>query len=123
MSKKLIYVIPFVLVLGFYLASSAQAQSIVWCSEDLDVDNDDIVDDWEWIELLESVGYTVYSEPGIWAVLDDEHIDILNSADLVIFSRGSNSSGYNQEGEPEQWNAVAAPMILMNAYITRNTRW
>jgi hypothetical protein len=123
MCKKLIYVIPVIFILSLCLMSSVQAQNIVWCSENLDVDEDGLVDDWEWVELLESVGYTVYSEPGVWADLDDEHIEILNNADLVIFSRGSNSGGYNQEGEPEIWNSIPVPLILMNAYVTRNSRW
>jgi hypothetical protein len=126
MYRKLIL---FVLALTLCFVSSANAANIVWVSENLDLDQDGLVDDWEWIDILESLGHDVYSNPGAWDTLDEEEIALLNDADLVIFSRCSNSGGY--AGDPAEvatWNAITAPMILMNAYLTRggesgSTRW
>jgi len=117
------------LALALCFISSVNAANIVWVSENLDLDQDDLVDDWEWIDILESLGHDVHSNPGTWDVLDEEEVALLNDADLVIFSRCSNSGGY--AGDPVEiatWNDITTPMILMNAYLTRggesgSTRW
>lgn len=44
-----------------------------------------------------------------------------SSYDLVIFTRNTASSEYFSNSA--EWNAVTAPIILMNPYLFRNTHW
>jgi hypothetical protein len=46
-----------------------------------------------------------------------------NPVDLILVSRKTNSGNYNSGTEPQDWNALILPILLMNPYITRTTRW
>jgi len=48
---------------------------------------------------------------------------VLDAHDLIIVARESNSGDYNQGSEPQDWNAIAKPMINMNMYLYRASRW
>ena len=54
MSKKLIYL---ALVLAFCMASSLQAQTIIWVSDNKNP-TDNIAADQGWVDMLEANGYT-----------------------------------------------------------------
>jgi hypothetical protein len=121
MCRKLIL---FVLALTLCFISSANAANIVWISEAMDETGDSVQDDQEWVDLLEYLGHDVYTDPGGWGSLDDDKLQILNDADLIIFGRSTNSSGYaNNVDEVIAWNSIATPLILMNAYVVRSNRW
>ena len=112
------------LALTLCFISSVNAANIVWISEIMDLTDDGIQDDQEWVDLLEYLGHDVYVEPGDWVSLDDDKLQILNDADLVIFGRSTNSGGYaNTIDEITEWNSIATPLILMNAYVVRSNRW
>jgi hypothetical protein len=90
----------------------------------MDETGDGVQDDQEWVDLLEYLGHDVYTDPGGWGSLDDDKLQILNDADLIIFGRSTNSSGYaNNVDEVIAWNSIATPLILMNAYVVRSNRW
>jgi len=111
------------LVLVFWLALSAHAQHIVWLSE-TNADADLVYYDQGWIDFLEDAGYTVDFQPGEWMTLDADNLAILESADLIIASRNSNSGNYATDAaEIAQWNSVPTPLILMTAYWVRSNRW
>lgn len=83
-------------------------------------------DDDEWKELLESNGHDIIAHApfdNIDVVLED--LETLNSGDIVIFSRDSNSGDYNNsEEEVLFWTAgIADPMIVMTPYVLRSSRW
>jgi hypothetical protein len=122
MSKKCLFLF---LVLGLCLTPQVQAQNIIWVSGDHDDNGDGEPDDIGWIEFLRDSGYTVAFEPGgPWEDLDDTEIAALNDADLVIVSRDSNSGAYDDsDDEIATWNGITSPLILMNVYIARNSRW
>jgi hypothetical protein len=125
MSKRIIFIS---FTLAFCLISSVNAANIVWISEIMDetVDGvqDGIQDDQQWVDILESYGHNVYTNPGGWADLDPNEIELMNNADLVIFGRSSNSGGYaGDTTEVTTWNSITTPMILMNAYLVRSNRW
>ncbi|MBN2181172.1 MAG: hypothetical protein JW715_04600 [Sedimentisphaerales bacterium] len=125
MSGRLILIF---LAVTMCLISSVDAADIVWVSEagdePVDGQGDGILDDQTWIDLITAYGHNVYSNPGTWTELDPNQIELLNNADLVIFSRNSNSSGYaGNTDEVTQWNSITSPMILMNAYLVRSSRW
>ena len=100
MSKKLIYL---VLLLAFYLASSPDDQACV--------------------DLLEAQGHTVDFQRAIWEQLDDSKIAALNDADLVIVSRCSYSSSYDDGDEVAQWNSITTAIINSSTLLTRSSRW
>jgi hypothetical protein len=118
------------LVLVFCLASSLSAANIIWVSDWYDERVDGVPDDYAWIDFLEAQGYTVDNQPaassgnGYWRTLDNNKIAALNAADLVIISKNSNSGDYaNDATEITQWNSITAPLMLLSAHFTRNTRW
>ena len=122
--------IYFVLVLSFCLTSSVQAANIIWISDDYDELVDGIPDDHGWVDFFEAQGYTVdYTEGasfgnGYWRTLDADKIAALNAADLLILSRSSNSGDYASDAtETEQWNSITTPLILLNVYMVRSSRW
>ncbi|MBN1123907.1 MAG: lamin tail domain-containing protein [Sedimentisphaerales bacterium] len=83
--------------------------------------------DIEFTDVLEDAGYEVARH-----VLDMRNLSTedwwriyqLNSADLVIVSSATFSIAYDQ---PDAWNSIAAPLILMNGSLTRSggqqARW
>jgi hypothetical protein len=114
------------LLLVFALMSSAHSATIIWVSDAYDDNADGEPDDQGWIDMLEANGYTVdlsfRNMEG--RTLDDDKIEALNAADLIIVSRNSNSGDYaNNATEITQWNSITAPMILQAMHIARNTRW
>ena len=138
--------ISLVLVLGlvFFLTSSAYATlDIIWVSDaftpagdfaagenvDPALQGDDTPWDQPWVDLLTAQGYNVdYTKgtspgDGYWRSLDDDKIAALNAADRVIVSRDTRSGDYGEDDEPSQWNSVTTPMILMNPYFARSSRW
>ena len=46
-----------------------------------------------------------------------------NPVDLILVSRKTNSGNYDDGTEPQDWNAIAEPILLMNPYIARSSRW
>jgi len=112
------------LLLGLCLSPAAQAANIILATGTRDVDGDGVQDDLEWVGWLESLGHTVDFQLDYWASLNDDKIAALEAADLIIFSRGSSSGNYATDAtEIAQWNAITTPIVLMNAYIVRSTRW
>jgi len=118
-----------ILALAFCLSSPVGALTIEWVSEYTDVDANGVIpDDIGWINLLQSQGYTVNVRADstnsiYWTTLDDTKIGYLNAADLVIFSRLTNSGSYDDGTEPTQFNAVTKPMITLSAAICMSNRW
>jgi hypothetical protein len=87
-------------------------------------------DDQGWVDLLRAQGYTVDDQPplspgtGYWQTLDATKLAALEAADLIIISRNTNSGAYaNDTTEITQWNNLRAPLLLLQAYLARNSRW
>jgi hypothetical protein len=98
MSKKFMFL---ALLLAFGLMSSAHAATIIWVSGAYDDNGDGEPDDQEWIDRLEAEGYTVdlsfrNQESN---TLDDDKIAVMEAADLIIFSRNSNSGDHDDGDE------------------------
>jgi len=102
----------------------AKQPFIVWVSDFYDDNEDGAPDDQAWVDMLTAEGYKVdYTPDKHWIELDDAKIALLNSADLVIVSRNSNSGDYDDGDEPTQWNSIATPLILSSTHIVRSSRW
>jgi len=120
MFRKILYLFWAIV---FWLGLSAHAQNIVWISE-TNADADLVYFDQGWIDLLEDAGYTVDFRPSEWMTLDADKLATLESADLIIGSRNSNSGNYATDAtEVTQWNSVPTPLIMMTVYWCRNNRW
>ncbi|MBN1361396.1 MAG: discoidin domain-containing protein [Sedimentisphaerales bacterium] len=125
------HVLLLLLALGFCATVAVNAATIVWVGETDDQNDDDIIDDLGWVEWLQEQGFEVISRPNAWMVLDANELATLNQADLVIVSRGTDSTEYNDDAEEafgdvqeeELWNSITAPMILLNADTPRSNRW
>jgi len=102
----------------------AKQPFIVWVSDFYDDNEDGAPDDQAWVDMLMAEGYKVdYTPDKHWIELDDAKIALLNSADLVIVSRNSNSGDYDDGDEPTQWNSIATPLIQSSTHIVRSSRW
>ena len=116
--------IPMVLVLAFSLTLPVNATyNIIWVSEDIDRDSDGVMDDQGWVDLLTAQGYSVDVQRNYWQALDEEKINTLNSADLVIVSSSCDSGNYINGDEISQWNSITAPMILSSTTLAENNNW
>ena len=97
--------------------------NIILVTEAVDWNLDGVRDDQNLETFLVSEGYFVDVRPDYWRDLTGNKIAELQAADLVLFSRVTNSSNYDDGDEPTQWNSLAAPLLQMNAYFARNSRW
>jgi beta-lactamase regulating signal transducer with metallopeptidase domain len=104
-------------------AKPTPGANIIWATSTRDIDEDGVQDDQAFIDWLVAEGHTVDVRIDYWNELDLNKVDELNAADLVIVSRSSNSSDYDDGDEPILWNSVTTPLILMNGYIVRSSRW
>src|SRR4030042_4184825 len=116
--------IPIVLLFALCLTLPVHATyNIIWISEDTDLNNDGIMDDQGWIDLLTAQGYSVDVHRNDWQTLDDDKINALNRADLIIVSPASNSGSYNNADEPTLWNSITTPMILSSTPLATSNGW
>jgi hypothetical protein len=103
--------------------------NVMWVSDAYDDKPDGIPDDQGWIDFLQGQGYNVEYRKGpalgngYWRTLDQAKIDALNAADLVIFSRNSNSGDYNNGNERDQWNGLTVPLVSMAMHPIRSSHW
>ncbi len=88
-----------------------------------DWDLDGLRDDHGLETFLVSEGHFVDIRPYYWRELDPGKIAELKAADLILFSRTADSSYYDDGDEPTQWNSLPVPLLQMNPYFARNTRW
>jgi len=96
---------------------------IILVTEDRDWNLDGLRDDHDLEMLLVSEGHFVDVRPNYWRELGPDKIAQLNAADLILFSRATNSASYDDGDEPSQWNSLTTPLLQMNAYCARNSRW
>ena len=102
--------------------AAVSAQTVVWVSDDKTGGRLDQ----EWLDIMIRSGYQVNQDfsDQQGRALDAAEIAALNAADLIIISRDNNSADYaGDEAEILQWNSIETPLILMNAWLARNTRW
>jgi len=114
------------------LLSSAPAASIIWVSEAVDRNEDGIQDDQGWIDWLTAAGYDVNVQLNHWMTLGDEkgpndmndYVAQLDAGDLIIISRTASSGDYASDAnEVAAWASVTTPIICLNGYFARSSRW
>ena len=118
--KRLMWVM---LVMCLIAAGLAKAETILWVSDCWDETD---AHDQGFIDLLTSQGYTVdrLDSP---RDMTAAKVITANGYDLVIVGRHGDSGSYDDttpDGEEETlWNSITAPLINMNGYLWRNSRW
>jgi hypothetical protein len=78
-----------------------------------------IASDELYIQNLRESGYEVFNETDEKGNLTQTQIDLLNSYDLVILSRGLNSADYNY---PADYDSITTPFLCMANMAARNSR-
>jgi len=125
MCNRLHFLIPMLLVLALCVAS-AQAATIIWVSfhgaDDEPSANAKaagftVAPDKGYTDLLTANGYNVTR----YITTGTPDPAVLNAADLVIISRSAASNHY-QNASATAWNAISAPMIILNGYTLRYNR-
>jgi len=103
---------------------SGLGSNIIWVTGGYDDNADGAPDDQPWVDVLTAQMHAVdYKLDRSWRTMDQDKIDTLNAADLVIVSRNSNSGDYDDADEIAQWNSVTSPLIQMSSHIARSSRW
>lgn len=85
--------------------------------------SNNIAGDAGFITLLENAGHTVEAVLSKYENLDAAGVATLNGFDLVIISRNNNSGAFGSDaGVRANWMAVNTPVLVMSAFIARNSR-
>lgn len=118
--KRTVSITFFVLLFAaFMLASPANAGKIIWVSAMVQ----GVAADQGFIDMLTAAGYDVQLEYDTMKngtnPLTDAQRAVLESGDLIIFSRSASSGDYNSVS----WNTLSKPMILVSSYLSRDNRW
>ena len=80
------------------------------------------------VAMLESFGHTVDTSGMAGAMNENQIVETfddpvkvakMNSADLIIMSRRTNSGAYDDNTMKHAWNELETPLLLMSAYQTR----
>ena len=80
-------------------------------------------------DYLRGLGYTVDVDEGeggasaYRGALTAEEIAHLESYDLVIVHRATDSGAFDDDGAPPQWNALQVPLLMGSSYLPRDSRW
>lgn len=96
-----------------------------------DVDGHDTIDycqDSEMVDFLKSLGYTVDTSGMAGAyrdgwTTDQNKVDALNAADLILVSRKTSSSSYVGAVERKAWNELAVPILCQCGSMIRGAKW
>jgi len=103
------------------ISAATNAATILWNTENTDGAAAPSPDDIGWTDLLTAEGHDVTRAN--MSVLDAGKIATMEAADLVIFSRDANSGNYTQGTEVADWNAITTPLIMLNQYLARSSRF
>jgi hypothetical protein len=107
------------------------AAKIIWISDSHQtLPAATVPDDQGWVDMLRAQSYDVDQKPpisagvGPWRELDANEVAALEAADLIIVSRDADQAQYaTNAAEVAQWNSIKTPLILMQNYIARSSRW
>lgn len=111
------------IIILFAISGAVQASIILW------VATDDSLDQGYTDYLTSAAGgghavtrnHTLPSGNDFKGVLTQAEKDSLdNDFDLIIASRHASTSTYN---DPDGWNGTTTPILLLNAFISRNICW
>jgi hypothetical protein len=98
------------------------APTIIYVTNEKDLNVDGVQDNLAWLDWLEAEGYTIDFRPSNWVEpLDPNKVAELEAADLIIASRGMSTGDY--DADATTWNSLTTPIICTNAWMIRSNRW
>lgn len=105
---------------GLLISGSVFGQKIIWVSGVVQ-DAGGVDSDQGFVDLLIANGYDVQRENDTMTggSLSAKQRGVLESGDLVIVSRSTNSGSYNTT----DWNEIRKPIINITSYLSRANRW
>ena len=113
MIKKLLIPITLILVLSVL---KANAQKIFFITDvGFEAEAQKYID----VIKTENPAYVATIRTDFGVALTAAQIAQLETADLIIFSRNTNSANYSY---PIAWNAIKKPILMTSSFMTRNTR-
>lgn len=123
--KKFLAILSVPLFCVSFLLTPAHAADVVWVHQSRGGGGSLDWEDDQWRVLLEGAGHNIIEHDAFDALdFEPEGLDVLNSGDIVIFSRDSNSGDYNEPDEQDAWaEGVTNPMIILTPYVIRSNRW
>lgn len=117
MSKKLIYLIFVVLVLGLANGGWGVTKIIVVTDNPAnETGYEPFLKEILGSDIIVEMEDAKYRDP-----LDAAKRANLEAADLIIVSRQTSSGSYN--AEPGFWNGLTTPIILHSGFLSRGNRW
>lgn len=73
-------------------------------------------------QFLTSTGYTIDADSGTFTSGPPSATQLVD-VDVILVSRATTSGDYADAGEAAAWNGLDVPIVLMNPYLARNSRW
>ena len=123
----------FAFILTFGPATSTYGAELLLITDPDSLGNpaDPLAFDQELIEMLEDRGHNVVNAEDREDVVTFASAfrdgppteEQLEGIDLIVMSRGANSGQYDDGTEPDDWNSLEIPLILLSPYQTRTSRW
>jgi hypothetical protein len=127
--KALMLTVALTLAL-FTGAEKTSAANILWVT-DFFTDNSfsppgSDVNDTNFIVILQNAGHNVWrfnGPNGVNNLLTAEQIDAINTNDLIIVGRATDSGAFNSGPQGNQWNTnITKPLMMNSSYLVRNSR-
>jgi hypothetical protein len=79
-------------------------------------------DDNSLLDFLKAAGNTIDADSGAFTTAPPTAAQLAD-VDLIIVSRTTTSGNYTQGTEPQDWNALNKPLLLMSPFLARSSHW
>lgn len=79
-------------------------------------------DDIALFDFLTNAGYTIDADSGAFTAAPPTPAQLAD-VDLIIVSRTTSSGNYDDGTEPQDWNALNKPLLLMSPFLARSSHW
>ena len=79
-------------------------------------------DDNALLDFLTAAGYTIDADSGAFTAAPPTPAQLAD-VDLILVSRTTASGNYDDGTEPQDWNALNKPLLMMSPFLARNSHW
>src|SRR5258708_5626765 len=79
-------------------------------------------DDNSLLDFLRAAGNTIDADSGAFTTAPPSAAQLAD-VDLIVVSRATTSGNYTQGTEPQDWNALNKPLLLMSPFLARSSHW
>ncbi len=79
-------------------------------------------DDNDLLNFLTAAGHTIDADSGAFTAAPPSAAQLAD-VDLIIVSRTTISGNYDDGTEPQDWNALNKPLLLMSPFLARSSHW